>query len=1389
MRRILAPVLLLAGLGLTQETGYNTNWSGHRTLHLNTLANSKTSTTITANVLKYPMLVRLGQADSAIFAAAKTTGADIRFTKSDNTTRLKHSIETWDATNRIGAVWVLLDTVYSNSLTQNFRMHWGNAGAADSSQSTAVFDTANGFVAVWHMNGATNSLASVTANAFNGTVVGNANTNNPQITSVAGVIGRGQDFPASTNNDGTGGAYRIENSSTGALNFPDSGVYTLSAWINQQSNNQFRTIIGKGDNQYAMHSNGTTLEFFQYASIVSGTNNGGWQAVSLPGGSALNNWLHIVGIRNGPSSMLYINGVLVDTTYTTAANGAIRVDTANVYIGKWGGAAGTQPTSNDRFFDGILDEIRVSKVVRNANWNALDFASQNAAQTLVTDSVAPVIGYAVDSIVAEVGVPIATQLPVLFSGVPHPTVAINPALPAGLTFTTGNTNRGMISGNPTAAQARTMHVITATNAKGTFMDTIYVTVNANTESYTAWTGIKTLTFTSPATETVAQYPLLVRLTAADSAVFAGAGANGASLRFSRTDAVKLKYAVESWNATTRNAIVWVLVDQVTPGSNSLRMHWGNGSAASQSNSQAVFSRSNGFVGVWHMGDASGATARPNSVQPGVNDAVPGGSETATMLPIAGVIGMADTLRAQGALNTTKATDDHFYLGNGIRFANYQMSMSMWINLPVTIPSGWNHWIGFGNIAGSDNVWFGRVGSNNNWKARGAANGSESNSDGSLVVTDGLNPRPAWAHFAITRSGTNGRRWTMHKNGVKLIDFTGTANNHDLLTTVRDSNFIGRALWGDPNTRGTIDEARVENVARSAGWYQLDYATQRPGASPVTLSYGGTISGAPNAAITPRSPVLGGTTTDLYTLTGTLPAGISFNDTTGVFSGTPTGPGGATVTVTANSGVWSASATVNLNFGAADGVYATAWSGHKYVSVNATTAGVTSGNTLKFPVLVSLGTADSVIFNASQATGADIRFTKLDNTTRLKHEIDTWDKANKRAAVWVLVDTVYGGTTGSRLRMHYGNANVADSSQPGAVFDSANGFVAVWHMGGASAVQARVNSVPGGNPAVPTGSSANLASGWGPRAGIIGLADSLRSQSGATGATNRNEDDHLTLGTGKYANFTTGLTISMWSKPIEATGYTGWTQYISFSNGQATDNIWMGRQGNTTDLSAEVYGGTTSWGHVHASGVQAYGAWQHIAFTVTPTGAQTLYRNGSNVMEQAGSGAIPNVERTQNHIGRSPWGDRNYLGGVDEVRISKVARSANWMRLEHANQNAAQNLVALTDAQVNIVTGINNASALLVNGPALSFTALGKGLLFQVRGEASAKVRIAIIDMFGRTVWNRTETVGAGMKSIVWNGYSSNGVDVGSGIYVVRMNLLDAKGLTEKSLIRKVPLTH
>src|SRR5690606_17841281 len=114
----------------------------------------------------------------------------LRFTKSDNTTRIAHQIERWDSAGRSAAVWVRVDTVYGNRNNQRVRMHWGNAAAADSSRGSAVFDTAGGFRAVWHMN-ETGDVADETGRGM--TAVANGTPG-----AVAGVIGGARSFNGSS---------------------------------------------------------------------------------------------------------------------------------------------------------------------------------------------------------------------------------------------------------------------------------------------------------------------------------------------------------------------------------------------------------------------------------------------------------------------------------------------------------------------------------------------------------------------------------------------------------------------------------------------------------------------------------------------------------------------------------------------------------------------------------------------------------------------------------------------------------------------------------------------------------------------------------------------------------------------------------------------------------------------------------------------------------------------------------------------------------------------------------------------------------------------------------------------------------------------------------------
>jgi len=87
------------------------------------------------------------------------------------------------------------------------------------------------------------------------------------------------------------------------------------------------------------------------------------------------------------------------------------------------------------------------------------------------------------------------------------------------------------------------------------------------ENYSQWSYFRNLALNTKASganvaTTVTNFPVLIRLTAADSAVFSTALANGADVRFAKANGTHLKYQIEQWNSATKTAAIWVLVDTV-----------------------------------------------------------------------------------------------------------------------------------------------------------------------------------------------------------------------------------------------------------------------------------------------------------------------------------------------------------------------------------------------------------------------------------------------------------------------------------------------------------------------------------------------------------------------------------------------------------------------------------------------------------------------------------------------------------------------------------------------------------------------------------------------------------------------------------------------------------
>jgi hypothetical protein len=312
---------------------------------------------------------------------------------------------------------------------------------------------------------------------------------------------------------------------------------------------------------------------------------------------------------------------------------------------------------------------------------------------------------------------------------------------------------------------------------------------------------------------------------------------------------------------------------------------------------------------------------------------------------------------------------------------------------------------------------------------------------------------------------------------------------------------------------------------------------------------------------------------------------------------------------------------------------------------------------RFPLLVRLDSANFA-FSEARKDGGDLRFADPDGK-HLPYQIERWDSAGKAAAIWVLMDSVRGNSVTPALRMLWGKADAADSSNGAAVFDSADGYTAVWHLGGRAVGDTlpRPNAVAGGLPAAPVGYEGDEA-----RPGLIGLADSLDGAG---------KEDYLDLGQG-YADVNHGFTYSVWAN---ATNQAFWSRLLDLGNGIGVDNLVMQRNLSGTNLDFDSY--DSADGNTRVTAKQAFGtgSWQHFAVTVDGKAAR-LYVDGVLAASETLKDTLRAVARTKNYIGKSNWpGNDYFMGLIDEPRLSRKALSADRIKLDFANQRPGQTFLS------------------------------------------------------------------------------------------------------------------
>lgn len=302
-----------------------------------------------ASVDGFPLLVRLHR-DFFDFRQAKPRGEDVRFSTGAGTP-LPYQIEEWDPTNGTASLWVRLPTIKGNT-RQELRLHWGKADAPSESSGPAVFNESNGYLSVWHMNGPVKDEVGTLASKDVGT------------TATAGMIGAARHFAGQ---QGVFCGDKITNYPSGASS------HSSEAWFRADKPNT--TILAWGNEQ----AQGKVVMHYRSPPHVS--MDCYFSDGNVKGGSLLRSgeWIHVLHSYQKGEARVYVNGVLDGASTSRAAPLAIK-SPARMWIGGW---------YHNYDFVGDIDEVRISKVARSADWVRLQYENQKPLPTLVGPVVQP----------------------------------------------------------------------------------------------------------------------------------------------------------------------------------------------------------------------------------------------------------------------------------------------------------------------------------------------------------------------------------------------------------------------------------------------------------------------------------------------------------------------------------------------------------------------------------------------------------------------------------------------------------------------------------------------------------------------------------------------------------------------------------------------------------------------------------------------------------------------------------------------------------------------------------------------------------------------------------------------------------------------------------------
>lgn len=298
---------------------------------------------------------------------------------------------------------------------------------------------------------------------------------------------------------------------------------------------------------------------------------------------------------------------------------------------------------------------------------------------------------------------------------------------------------------------------------------------------------------------------------------------------------------------------------------------------------------------------------------------------------------------------------------------------------------------------------------------------------------------------------------------------------------------------------------------------------------------------------------------------------------------------------------------------------------------------------------------------ANSNGYDIIFTQNNCMQSLAHQVDEYNPVTGYLLVWVKVPLL-GTTTDTDIHMYYGNSTVVAPTGSTAAWGAP--VKGVWHLSenpAGTAPQMKDGTATGAhgtsNGGMTAGSSVNAKIGKGLQFDEV--------------------NDYIQI---PDINYTNSFTVSFWFRVWENSGNS--YQYMFSHNNYAqfeSLNAYFAESGlsyvpdqnqlktnfqdiNDATATSALDAGTGWWNNV----------WHYYTITVGNIGGATVYIDGVNYSYLSYLGGNAYNPPSDIFLGaRADLNATRFLGGMlDEVHITDVPRSQDWIQTEYNNQNQA-----------------------------------------------------------------------------------------------------------------------